>query len=116
MRRKHFKKILLESLREANKVKRDPKLKELIHELKKRRFGTWTHKHLKKMIILAQKEGGRNGATFVDPRGKHWPDSFMLNNTEIMLLWEEDLDNEEEVMRMTKAFFDYDRHEMPYIM
>ena len=116
MRRKSVKKIFIESLREANKEKGDQKLKELIQELKKRRFGTWTHKHLKKMIILAQREGGRKGAKFVDPRDKHWPDSFILNNTEIMLLWEEDLENEEDVMRMTRAFFDYDRYEMPYIM
>lgn len=115
MRRDKNKDSFIKLLEEANKDKNDKGLKELIVELKKRRFALYQMVKQKKQIILAQKEGGKRGAKFTDPRGKGWADSFRINNVDIMLLWEEDLENEEDVAQMMKGFVEYDRHEMPYI-
>ncbi|MCK4526039.1 hypothetical protein KAW18_01605 [candidate division WOR-3 bacterium] len=69
-----------------------------------------------KLIILAQKEGGKRGAKFIDPHGKGWTDSFRINNVDIMLLWEEDLEDKNKLLQMMSVFAKYDRYEMPYIL
>lgn len=116
MRRDKNKDSFIKLLEEANKDKNDKGLKELIVELKKRRFALYQMVKQKKQIILAQKEGGKRGAKFTDPRGKGWADSFRINNVDIMLLWEEDLENDGNMVRMVDAFLKYDRYEMPYIL
>lgn len=111
------KKIFIKLLEEASKLKQgDKKLKTLIVELKKRRFGFFYAKNQNKLIILAQKEGGKRGAKFTDPHGKGWADSFRMDKIDVMLLWEEDLENEGNMVRMIDAFTKFDRYEMPYIL
>ena len=117
MIRDENKKRFIKFLEEASKVKQgDKKLKALIVELKKRRFGFFEIKTQNKLIILAQKEGGKRGAKFTDPRGKGWADSFRIDRMDIMLLWEEDLEDEGKLLQMMSAFAKFDRYEMPYIL
>ena len=117
MIRDENKKNFIKLLEEASKLKQsEKKLKALIEELKKRRFGFFHIKSQNKLIILAQKEGGKRGAKFTDPHGKGWADSFRIDRIDVMLLWEEDLENKDKLFQMMNAFAKYDRYEMPYIL
>ena len=84
MRRDENKNNFIKLLEEASEIKQgDMKLKALIDELRKRRFGFFHIKIQNKLIILAQKEGGKKGAKFIDPRGKGWTDSFRIDRIDV---------------------------------